>query len=159
MGNSVFYYETIIGKVGIEENGEAITHLYFNEEIDGDFNIIETPLLKKAGEQLQQYFNGNRKFFDLPLAPKGTEFQQKVWKALREIPYGETNSYKDVADRVGNIKACRAVGMANNKNPIAIFIPCHRVIGSNGKLVGYAGGLEVKEMLLEIEKQNKKHTI
>ena len=89
----------------------------------------------------------------MPLAPKGTSFQQKVWAALREIPYGETRSYKEIAAMVGNEKACRAVGMANNRNPLPIFIPCHRVVGANGKLVGYAGGLDVKTFLLNLEKE------
>ena len=89
----------------------------------------------------------------MPLAPKGTPFQQKVWAALQEIPYGETRSYKEIAAMVGNEKACRAVGMANNRNPLPIFIPCHRVVGTNGKLVGYAGGLDVKTFLLELEKE------
>ncbi|GIM28201.1 methylated-DNA--protein-cysteine methyltransferase [Clostridium polyendosporum] len=152
--NNGFYYETEIGKIGIIENGTAITHLHLKESIPQDVNIIETPLLKKANKQLQEYLTGKRQTFDLPLAPQGTEFQQKVWSVLQEIPYGKTYSYKDVAKNIGNIKASRAVGMANNKNPIPIFIPCHRVIGSNGKLVGYACGLDVKEKLLEIEKQN-----
>lgn len=151
---SGFYYETEIGKLGIVENGEAITDVYFKEAIPEDINIAETPLLKEANEQLQEYFSGRRKVFDLPLAPKGTQFQQRVWKALREIPYGKTNTYKDIAVKCGNEKACRAVGMANNKNPIMIFIPCHRVIGFNGKLVGYAGGLDIKEKLLELERGN-----
>jgi len=152
--NNAFYYDFRIGKIGIVENGTAITRVDFGEIIPKDVNIIETDLLKKANEELQEYFNGKRKVFDLPLAPEGTEFQLKVWKVLQGIPYGKTYSYKDVAIKVGNEKASRAVGMANNKNPIAIFIPCHRVIGANGKLVGYAGGLDVKEMLLLMEKEN-----
>ncbi|OAA90445.1 methylated-DNA--[protein]-cysteine S-methyltransferase [Clostridium ljungdahlii] len=152
--NNVFYYETKIGKIGIAENGKAITHISFGKMNLQDICINETPLLKNAGNQLQEYLEGKRKKFDLPLEPQGTEFQKKVWNALQEIPYGKTFSYKDVAQNIGNIKACRAVGMANNKNPIPICIPCHRVIGSNGKLVGYAGGLDIKEKLLEIEKQN-----
>ncbi len=149
-----YYYETIIGKISIVENGTAITHIYFNSVISNDIEIIETPLLKKANKELQEYFRGERKIFDLHLEPQGTEFQQNVWRALQEIPYGKTCSYKDIAENVGNIKASRAVGMANNKNTIPIIIPCHRVIGANGKLVGYAGGLELKEKLLGIEKQN-----
>ena len=97
---------------------------------------------------------GRRREFQLPLAPKGTEFQQKVWKALLDIPYGETRSYGEIARAIGNPKASRAVGMANNRNPIAIIIPCHRVIGSTGKLVGYGGGLDKKEFLLNLERQN-----
>ncbi|MCB2295150.1 methylated-DNA--[protein]-cysteine S-methyltransferase [Clostridium algoriphilum] len=155
--NNTFYYETIIGKIGIAENGKAITHMYIAERIPEDIHMSETKLLKKANQQLQEYLIGKRKTFDIPLAPRGTEFQQKVWNSLQKIQYGKTNSYKDIAESIGNIKAARAVGMANNKNPIIIFIPCHRVIGANGKLVGYAGGLDVKEKLLEIEKQNESY--
>lgn len=152
---NVFFYPTDIGKIGIEENGAAITKLYFSRE-DALLTAVlnETELLKKAGTQLQEYFAGKRKSFDLPLAPEGTPFQPKVWKALLEIPYGETRSYGDIARNIGQEKASRAVGMANNKNPIAIIIPCHRVVGSNGKLVGYAGGLDIKEQLLNLEKQS-----
>lgn len=103
-----------------------------------------------------EYFNGQRKSFDLPLNPKGTEFQKKVWNALLNIPYGSTCSYKDIAVNIGNEKACRAVGGANNKNPIFIIIPCHRVIGKNGSLVGYGGGLDIKLKLLELEQNNMK---
>jgi O-6-methylguanine DNA methyltransferase len=148
---NAYYYETKIGKISIIENGSAITHINFHGEIPKGTNIIETQLIKQAAKELQEYFDGKRKIFNVPLEPKGTEFQQKVWNALKEIPYGETCSYKKIAEKIGNIKASRAVGMANNKNPIPIIIPCHRVIGANGKLVGYAGGLGVKEILLEIE--------
>ncbi len=154
---NVFFYPTDIGKIGIEENGAAITKLYFSREDALPTAVLnETELLKRAGAQLQEYFAGKRKSFDLPLAPEGTPFQQKVWKALLEIPYGETRSYGDIARNIGQEKASRAVGMANNKNPIAIIIPCHRVVGSNGKLVGYAGGLDIKEQLLNLEKQSVK---
>ncbi|NLC45483.1 MAG: methylated-DNA--[protein]-cysteine S-methyltransferase, partial [Clostridiales bacterium] len=156
VSSNLFFYETAVGRIGIKENGSAITEIYFEKEeshegspfIDHiDASLAETPLLKKTGQQLMEYFIGQRKSFDLPLAPKGTPFQLKVWKALLDIPYGETRSYKDIAIAVGNPKASRAVGMANNRNPISIIIPCHRVIGSNGKLVGYGGGLSVKEYL------------
>ncbi len=109
------------------------------------------PVLLKAEEQLQEYFLGKRKNFSLKLNPIGTEFQRKVWQALLTIPFGETTSYLDLAQRVGNTKACRAVGAANGKNPISIIIPCHRVIGSNGKLTGFAGGLDTKAQLLSLE--------
>lgn len=151
--NNGFCYDTEIGKIEIVENGVAITNVYFQKSMIKDVNINETPLLKKANQQLEEYLSGKRKIFDLHLAPEGTEFQQKVWRALQKIPYGKTCSYKEVAQNIGNAKACRAVGMANNKNPIPIFIPCHRVIGANGNLVGYAGGLSMKEKLLKIEKQ------
>jgi methylated-DNA-[protein]-cysteine S-methyltransferase len=152
---NVFFYQTDIGEIGIVENKAAITNLYFNGEIAPQgATIKETALLKEAGRQLKDYLAGKRKSFELPLAPDGTEFQQNVWKALQEIPYGETRSYGEIAKSIGQPKASRAVGMANNKNPILAFIPCHRVIGVNGKLVGYAGGLTVKEHLLNLEKSH-----
>lgn len=150
MGN-VFYYQTPIGKVGIAEEGDKITHLYFSPEQNKSHTIKETVVLKEAYRQLCEYFEGKREFFSLPLAPKGSEFMKKVWSALENIPYGETRSYKDIAQTVGNDFAYRAVGLANNKNPIPIFIPCHRVIGTNKKMVGYAGGLKIKKHLLDIE--------
>ncbi|MCM1251055.1 MAG: methylated-DNA--[protein]-cysteine S-methyltransferase, partial [Alistipes sp.] len=113
-----------------------------------------TPLLRRAVQELQEYFDGVRRSFDLPLAPAGTPFQQQVWSALLEIPYGETRTYGEIAARIGRPKACRAVGMANNRNPIAIFVPCHRVVGASGALVGYAAGLSVKEFLLRLEEMN-----
>lgn len=152
---NVFFYNTPLGRIGIAESDNAITDVYFDEEINGkDIEIKETPILKEAGRQLTEYFEGTRKNFDLPLAPLGTEFQQNAWKALQEIPYGETRSYGDMAKNIGNPKACRAIGMANNRNPIAIIIPCHRVIGANGKLIGYGGGLHIKAYLLKLEKEN-----
>lgn len=153
--SGTFCYKTSIGLIKITEDGSAITRVDFIKEIGEDKYLIETPLLKEANKQLQEYLNGERKRFDLKLKLQGTEFQQRVWEELQEIPYGETNSYKDIAIKVGNEKASRAIGMANNRNPIPIFIPCHRVIGANGKLVGYAGGLDIKEKLLKIEKENK----
>ena len=111
------------------------------------------PILEKAYKQLKEYFVGERKEFDLPLDPVGTEFQMKVWEALQTIPYGETRSYKEIAMQIGNENASRAVGMANNRNPLPIFIPCHRVVGADGGIVGYAGGTEVKVALLELEKR------
>lgn len=153
---SIFYYETIVGKIGIAEENGAITNIYLCSEERPDLTLEkETELLAKAAKQLNEYFTGSRKSFDLPLAPQGTTFQQKVWNALKAIPYGETRSYGEIAKSIQQPKAARAVGMANNRNPIALVIPCHRVIGANGKLVGYAGGLEVKEKLLNIEKTYK----
>lgn len=152
---SLYFYNTEIGKIGIADDGKAVTNVYFNESSKlKDTEINETDLIKEAAQQLKDYLAGKRKNFNIPLMPEGTEFQQKVWKALQQIPYGETCTYGEIAKKIGNPKACRAVGMANNKNPIGIFIPCHRVIGANGKLVGYAGGLEMKEHLLTIEKIN-----
>lgn len=150
---NVFFYQTGIGEIGIMENGTAITNLFFKEEsVSQDAIVKETALLKEAGKQLMDYLVGKRKSFELPLAPEGTEFQQNVWKALQEIPWGEIRSYGEVAKSIGQPKAPRAVGMANSKNPILIFIPCHRVMGANGKLVGYAAGLDVKEYLLNLER-------
>lgn len=152
---NIFFYDTKIGKIAIIDNGKEITHIEIAEDkYSDDYNLLETELIKNAGEQLLDYLGGSRTTFDLPLNPNGTEFQKKVWNALCDIPYGETRSYKQVAEAIGNNKASRAVGMANNKNPIMIIIPCHRVVGSNGSLVGYAGGLDVKEKLLFLE--NKK---
>ena len=108
-------------------------------------------VLLETQKQLNEYFAGQRQVFDLPLDFEGTEFQQKVWQALLTIPFGETRSYKQIAEQVGNIKAVRAVGAANGKNPISIIAPCHRVVGANGKLVGFAGGLENKDVLLKLE--------
>ena len=151
--DKLFFYDTELGRLGIRDNSQNITNLYFeSENISRDDVIIEeSDLTKLAYTQIREYLDGQRKVFDLPLHPNGTEFQIKVWKALTEIPYGETRSYKDIAISIGNEKACRAVGMANNKNPIPIIIPCHIVIGANKKLVGYAGGLDLKERLLDLE--------
>ena len=114
---------------------------------------VNHPILLETQKQLREYFAGTRHQFDLPLDFEGTVFQKKVWQALLGIPFGETRSYRDIAAQVGNIKAVRAVGAANGKNPISIIAPCHRVVGVNGKLVGFAGGLNNKEILLGLEKQ------
>ncbi|OAL76445.1 methylated-DNA--[protein]-cysteine S-methyltransferase [Acinetobacter terrae] len=111
------------------------------------------PILLETQKQLTEYFAGKRQQFDLPLDFEGTEFQQKVWQALLTIPFGETRSYRDIAEQIGNVKAVRAVGAANGKNPISIIAPCHRVVGANGKLVGFAGGLDNKDILLRLEKK------
>ena len=149
----IFFYETPVGKLCIGEENGAITRVTWRQ-IPEESILEETELILECKTQLDAYFRGERKGFDLPLLPKGTAFQQKVWKALTEIPYGETRTYGEIAAAVGNPKAARAVGMANNKNPIGIIIPCHRVVGANGKLVGYAGGMDRKEWLLELEKAN-----
>jgi len=152
MTKNLYFYETPVGKIGLADNGRAITDLFFGEDSPlTEYIINETELLKSAYKQLMEYFSGSRKIFDLSLAFEGTSFQQKVWKALLTIPYGHVRSYKDIAKQTGNEKACRAVGMANNRNPIGIIIPCHRVIGSDGKLVGYGGGLDIKRYLLQLE--------
>lgn len=149
-------YKTKIGTILIEEKENKIAKIKIlkkEEKIEGQRK--ETTLIKEAYLQIQEYLEGKRKKFNLPLLMQGTEFQIKVWKALTTIPYGETRSYQEIAKQVGNEKAARAVGMANHNNPIILVVPCHRVIGKNKKLVGFGAGLEVKEMLLNIEKQNK----
>lgn len=153
------YFNSPIGKIRIEEENEYITAVYFvNENIDSN---IESGCINDSiaicKEQLQEYFDGIRKKFDLKIKfLNGTEFQKNVWNELRKIPYGKTISYKEMAEKINNPKACRAIGNANNKNPICIIIPCHRVIGSNGKMVGYAEGIDKKEFLLKLECENNK---
>ena len=146
------YYESPIGKLVIVHNDRGITNLYLAHLLQIENAIQEeTDLIKEAVKQLDEYFNGLRQSFDLPLAPAGTHFHQKVWQALRNIPCGKTYSYKQIAEQIGSPKASRAIGMANNKNPILLLIPCHRVIGANGKLIGFAAGLEMKKYLLTLE--------
>jgi len=146
----IFSYDFPIGQLFIAEAREAITDVGFRV-VDGAL-IKETPLIKRAAEMLKEYFyHGRRDFDGLPLNAEGTEFQKKAWAALLTIPYGETRSYKEQAEAVGNIKACRAVGAANGKNPISIIIPCHRVIGADKSLTGYGGGLDIKKALLILE--------
>jgi methylated-DNA-[protein]-cysteine S-methyltransferase len=135
----------------ITEENNAITGVFFGAEIPPGCIKAETPLIKKAAEQIEEYLNGKRKKFSLPLAMHGTPFQMDVWQALQTIPYGETRSYKEIAELVHRPKAVRAVGMANHRNPISIIVPCHRVIGHNGSLTGYGGGLPLKKYLLELE--------
>lgn len=174
------YMETPIGRIAIEEDGRAITALYMcvgknngmeaeEDKFDSEYETTEyeleesgrvcckTPLLQEAKKQLEEYFAGKRKEFDLPISSHGTEFQKKVWNALRQIPYGETRSYREIAVQIGNPKACRAIGGANNKNPIMIIVPCHRVIGADGSLVGFGGGLSAKEYLLALERKSNIH--
>ena len=153
MKNTVVF-QTILGPVVISEQDGAITELIFAKGSPDRENNQITPLLKEAEKQLLEYLSGDRTKFDLNLAAQGTEFQKTVWNALQEIPYGQTRSYKQVAEMIGRPEASRAVGMANSKNPILIFTPCHRIVGSDSKLTGYAGGLEIKKTLLELEKNH-----
>lgn len=139
--------KTPIGPLTLEADENAVTAIRFSAGGAQD----ASPLLDAAEAQLREYFAGARRTFDLPLAPHGTAFQQRVWAALRAIPYGETRTYGELAAAIGNPSASRAVGMANHRNPIPIIIPCHRVIGANGTLTGYAGGLEIKRRLLALE--------
>jgi len=143
-------YQSPIGPLYLAEQDGAITHLKFTP-VTGE--AAETPLLKRAAEQLDAYFAGTLKEFDLPLAPKGTPFQTRCWLELQKIPYGVTWSYKMLAEAADSPKGYRAVGLANNRNPISIFIPCHRVVGASGGLTGYGGGLSNKAFLLELEEQ------
>ena len=145
-----YSYETKLGSVTIVEEDGALLAITTHRTYEGIKQ--ETPLINEAYRQLSEYLLGERKSFDLPLNPQGTVFQQQVWKSLCDIPYGETRSYKQIAEAIGNPKAVRAVGMANNRNPLLIVVPCHRVIGADGKLVGYAAGIEKKEFLLKLEK-------
>lgn len=153
-----YHYKTPIGVICIKEKNECITSIYLDENIS-EVEECETRLIKQTYTQLMEYFKGKRTSFDIPIELNGTKFQKKVWKALLEIPYGKTYSYKDIAKKIGNENACRAVGGANNKNPIIIIVPCHRVIGKNGSLVGYACGLDIKQKLLDIELKNKSMSI
>ena len=145
-------YNTKIGKLKIEYENYVLTGIAYteNEKEQG----IRSELSDKTVLQLEEYFDGRRKEFDIPIKLRGTEFQKKVWNELLKIPYGETVSYKEIAIKIGNPKACRAVGMANHNNPILIIVPCHRVINENKKLGGYALGLDLKRRLLELEKEN-----
>ena len=142
-------YQTEIGAITIGANTNAITYLKTHDTCEGE--LKETELIQKAYLQLVAYLSGDRHNFDLPLEPKGTEFQRKVWDASCEIPHGKTITYKVLAQMAGKPEAIRAAGAANGKNPIYIMIPCHRVIGSNGSLTGYGGGLDMKGKLLRLE--------
>lgn len=154
MENCIYYkyIQSPIGILTVISDCKGICGITF-----GNSNCIKnavyksTPIIEQAIIELNEYFRGNRKVFETPISLYGTDFQKKVWNCLTTIEYGQTMSYSQVAQLAGNKKACRAVGMANNRNPIPIIIPCHRVIGKNGALVGYAGGLEIKKFLLKLE--------
>ncbi len=142
-------FHSPLGNLTVYEERGALVRLSFSPSsaVGGE----GSPLLWEAKSQVLSYFAGELRQFSLPLAPSGTPFQQSVWSALCTIPYGEIRSYGQIAAQIGNTKASRAVGMANNRNPLPILIPCHRVIGAGGKLVGYAGGLDIKQSLLQLE--------
>ncbi len=144
-----------VGRLMIVQQGEAVKEILFEEKITDAVPIRSTELLLCAQRQLNEYFGGSRKVFSLPLALTGTPFQRKVWQQLTQIPYGEVRSYGQIAQAVGNPKACRAVGAANHCNPIPILVPCHRVVGANGSLTGYAGGLWRKNLLLQLEQNSR----
>jgi methylated-DNA-[protein]-cysteine S-methyltransferase len=150
------YTRTIDSPVGpllLTSDGESLTRLLFDVRPDPSWSTEPCALLDRAVTQLREYFAGERTTFDLPLDPAGTPFQLTVWMALRDIPYAETINYGQLATRVGNARASRAVGLANGRNPISIVVPCHRVIGANGSLTGYGGGLDRKRTLLDLERR------
>ena len=153
---NILSVNTPLGKMALGEERGKITRLYLGaQDVPAGIRQKPTPVLKEAVRQLGQYFDGTRKTFDLPIQPRGTAFQQSVWRALCDIPYGQTRSYARLAAQIGSPKACRAVGMANHKNPIPIIIPCHRVVGADGSLTGYAGGTDMKKALLDLESKYK----
>jgi methylated-DNA-[protein]-cysteine S-methyltransferase len=146
------YYTSPIGTILLEAEDGLLTVVSFRDDVSNtETSISASPILSTTSKQLDEYFAGTRKQFDLPLQPAGTAFQQKVWNQLVKIPYAETVTYLHMAKRLGNVKAIRAAASANGKNPIGIIIPCHRVVGADGKLTGYAGGLHRKQWLLEHE--------
>jgi O-6-methylguanine DNA methyltransferase len=145
------YFKPPFGLLLLESTEDVLLRVRWVKSKD----VPETetrPILEETKKQLQEYFDGKRESFDLSFNARGTAFQKKVWKVLREIPYGEIKSYKDIADAIDNPSAPRAVGRANNKNPLSIIIPCHRVIATSGLLTGYSGGVEIKKKLLELER-------
>ena len=151
----VTIYDSPGGPLTLTSDGAALTGIYFHKQRHGE--APEGPLgadkiIDATRKQLDSYFAGKRRTFDVPLAPRGTAFQTRVWSALTKIPYGETKSYGAIANVIGSPKAVRAVGAANGRNPIPIIIPCHRVIGANGSLTGFGGGMAWKELLLDLEK-------
>ena len=154
---STYYctYESPFGPITLQSDGTALTGLDFGQNGQQPIHSSQREIFTRTRQELDEYFNGRRKDFSIALHTIGTPFQKQVWEALRTIPYGETRSYEDIAIQIGNPKACRAIGMANNRNSIGIIIPCHRVIGKDGTLVGYAGGLDKKIALLELEKKYK----
>lgn len=141
---------------GILKIGYTDTAIIFLKRVDQiDVDNEQSLLSNLAFDQVREYLKGHRRTFDFPYELHGTEFQEKVWNALCQIPYGETRTYKEIASVVGNPKACRAVGMANNKNPLMVVVPCHRIVGTDGNLIGYAGGLDMKKALLELERKEE----
>ncbi|USR72792.1 methylated-DNA--[protein]-cysteine S-methyltransferase [Acinetobacter junii] len=151
------YMDSPVGALKLVAHDQALVAVMWDNEDHKRVRLVKPledhqhPMLQRVKKQLEEYFVGQRQQFDLPLDFQGTDFQQQVWKALLTIPYGETRSYKEIALQIGNEKAVRAVGAANGKNPISIIAPCHRVIGSGGALVGFAGGLDKKQILLSLE--------
>lgn len=148
-----YNFASPVGDLLLGEENNELTLLAFNKERREE-GSAPSSFLQEVEKQLTEYFAGKRREFDLVLKPPGTDFQKRVWQELLTVPYGETISYKEIAEQIGSPKAYRAVGLANNRNPLAIIIPCHRVIGTDGTLVGYGGGLKVKRFLLDLEKRH-----
>jgi methylated-DNA-[protein]-cysteine S-methyltransferase len=148
---SFFSYRLRGITIGIVEEDGTVTGVFFGRKSFAGFTKSETPVTKKTAAQIEEYLAGKRKQFNVPFVLRGTEFQKAVWQALQQIPFGETRSYKEIAIAVGRPKAVRAVGRANNRNPVVIIVPCHRVIGHDGSLTGFGGGLPLKRRLLELE--------
>jgi methylated-DNA-[protein]-cysteine S-methyltransferase len=158
LATTIYYseIESPLGSLFVQGDGESVTGLYLPQHkgwsgLDDSWKRSDEPF-REVRDQLADYFAGERQQFDLPIRPAGTPFQQQVWEALTQIPFGATMTYSELAERVGKPFASRAVGAANGRNPISIIVPCHRVIGANGKLTGYAGGVERKKWLLELER-------
>ena len=153
-----FFFPSTGGVLRLVAHDHALVAVFLSNENPKRLRLAELiehdqhPILLETEKQLSEYFAAKRQNFDLPLDFAGTDFQKRVWQALLQIPFGETRSYKDIALEIGNVKAVRAVGAANGKNPISIIAPCHRVVGANGNLVGFAGGLDNKDILLTLEK-------
>src|SRR5882724_10372224 len=161
--NMILFYKEMkspVGKLKLVANSKALVAVLWEQERPNRVKLDtmnldpQQPILIEAERQLSEYFAGKRIQFDLPLQPDGSEFQKKVWQALREIPFGQTRSYLDLAKAVGSSKAARAVGAANGKNPLSIIVPCHRVVGADGSLTGFAGGVETKAALLALENRS-----
>ncbi len=151
------HLDTPLGRLSLVANDHGLCGVYFPQhkgapDVSGEARP-DHPALRAACQQLSEYFRGQRRAFDVPLAPEGTAFQQRVWSQLRAIPYGETRGYGDLATLLGQPTASRAVGLANGRNPLSIIVPCHRVIGRDGSLTGYAGGLDAKRWLLALEQR------
>jgi methylated-DNA-[protein]-cysteine S-methyltransferase len=149
---SIFFYDTQIGKIGIgQQNDKIIAIVFDGEKYDSSWEEKDTPFKKKVLKQMEEYLEGKRKTFDIDIYINTTEFSNKVLKEISKIAYGKTTSYRDIAISIGNPKASRAVGTVCNRNPLPLIIPCHRVIATNGSLVGYRGGIDVKKQLLDLE--------
>lgn len=154
----IYFYDSVLGKYALGGSEDALTRMWIGScisSVPSGIEVREISLFREAHAQLESYFAGKLQGFTIPLLPCGTDFQLRVWEELKKIPYGETITYGQLAEHIGNRNASRAVGMANSRNPLPVFIPCHRVTGANGKLVGYTGGLDIKIKLLQIEQRDR----